>query len=202
MNLPNWLTLGRIALIPVFVVLVRIDGFWTYALALAIFVAAVITDYYDGKIARSRNSVTKFGTLFDPIADKVLIAAAFISFLDKDYLGIPSWVVIVIVGRELLVTGLRSIAASNGVVIAADTWGKLKTVSQMTCAITILALMSGKEAIGAFFDSASARFLSLYDQGMHIAAVVLIVLAMFLTVVSALSLFRGYRRLFVTPRAR
>ena len=201
MNLPNRLTLARMALIPIFVVLMRVDTFWAYVLSLAIFVAAVITDYYDGKIARRRDSVTNFGTLFDPIADKVLIAAAFISFLDKDYLSIPSWVVIVIVGRELLVTGLRSIAASNGIVIAAEGWGKLKTVSQMTCAITILALMSGWEAIAAFFDSASAQLVSLYEEGMRVAALVLIMVAMFFTVVSALSLFWGHRRLFVTRGA-
>jgi len=201
MNLPNRLTLGRIALIPIFVVLVRADTLWAYALALAVFIAAVITDYYDGKIARSRGSVTDFGTLFDPIADKVLIAAAFISFLDKDYLGIPSWIVIVIIGRELLVTGLRSVAARNGVVIAADKWGKLKTVSQMSCAIAVLTLMSGREAIAAFADAAGTRLLPWYDQGMRITALVLMMLAMVFTVVSALSMFRDYRRLFVTPGA-
>jgi CDP-diacylglycerol--glycerol-3-phosphate 3-phosphatidyltransferase len=201
MNLPNRLTLGRIALIPIFVVFIRIDTLWAYALSLAVFVAAVITDYYDGKIARSRGSVTDFGTLFDPIADKVLIAAAFISFLDKDYLGIPSWVVIIIVGRELLVTGFRSVAARNGVVIPADKWGKLKTVSQMTCAITILTLMSGREAIAAFVDAGGTRFLSWYDLGVRIAALVLIMLALVFTVVSALSIFRSYRRVFVMSGA-
>ena len=202
MNLANRLTVARMALIPVFVVLIRVDTLWSYLLSLAVFVGAVVTDYYDGKIARKSDSVTNFGKLFDPIADKILIAAAFISFLDKDYLGIPSWVVIVIVGRELLVTGLRSIAVSNGVVIAAEKWGKLKTVSQMTCAITVLVLMSGREALATFFDSVSARSLSLYDQGVRAAALVLIMVAMFFTVVSALSLFRGHRKLFATPGAK
>jgi CDP-diacylglycerol--glycerol-3-phosphate 3-phosphatidyltransferase len=201
MNLANRLTLARIALIPIFLVFISIDTLWAYALSLAVFVGAVLTDYYDGKIARRRGSVTDFGKLFDPIADKVLIAAAFISFLDKDYLAIPSWVVIIIVGRELLVTGLRSVAACNGVVIAADKWGKLKTVSQMSCAIAILTLMSGREAIAAFSDAEGARFASWYDQGTRITALVLILLAMALTVVSALSLLRAHWRLFVTPAA-
>ena len=201
MNLANRLTLTRMALIPVFVVIIRVDALWAYLLALAIFVGASITDYYDGKIARKRNSVSNFGKLFDPVADKILIAAAFISFLDKDYLGIPSWAVIVIVGRELLATGLRSVAASNGVVVAAQIWGKVKTVSQMTCAITILVMMSGHAALAEFADSVGSRSLSLYDQGMRVATLVLVMLAMFLTVVSGLSLFRGHRGLFVTPGA-
>jgi CDP-diacylglycerol--glycerol-3-phosphate 3-phosphatidyltransferase len=201
MNLANKLTLTRIALIPIFVVLIRIDALWSYCLSLAIFIGAVITDYYDGKIARKRNSVTNFGKLLDPVADKILVAAAFISFLDKDYLGIPSWVVIVIVGRELLVTGLRTIAASNGVVISAEKWGKVKAVSQMGCAITVLTLMSGREALLQFFESVNTRFLLLYDCGTHVVALVLTVVAMFFTVVSGLSLFREHRQLFATPGA-
>jgi CDP-diacylglycerol--glycerol-3-phosphate 3-phosphatidyltransferase len=201
MNLANRLTLTRMAMIPVFVAIIRVDALWAYLLALAIFVGASITDYYDGKIARERGAVSNFGKLFDPVADKILIAAAFISFLDKDYLGIPSWVVVVIVGRELLVTGLRSVAASDGVVVAAQKWGKIKTVSQMTSAITILVMMSGRAALMAFADSAGAPSLSSYDQGMRAATLVLVMLAMFFTVVSGLSLFMGQRGLFVRPGA-
>ena len=201
MNLPNRLTMARVAVIPIFIVLIRLDTFWGYCLSLAAFVGAALTDYYDGKIARRRNSVTNFGKLLDPVADKVLIAAAFISFLDKEYVGIPSWVVIVIVGRELLVTGFRSIAASSGVVIGAEKWGKLKTVSQMICAITILALISGREAISRFFESASDEFLPLYDQGMRLTTVVLVTITMLVTVVSALILFQEHRRFLVSPGA-
>ena len=201
MNLPNRLTMARVAVIPIFIVLIRLDTFWGYCLSLAAFVGAALTDYYDGKIARRRNSVTNFGKLLDPVADKVLIAAAFISFLDKEYVGIPSWVVIVIVGRELLVTGFRSIAASSGVVIGAEKWGKLKTVSQMVCAITILALISGREAISRFFESASDEFLPLYDQGMRLTTVVLVTITMLVTVVSALILFQEHRRFLVSPGA-
>ena len=201
MNLPNRLTMARVAVIPIFIVLIRLDTFWGYCLSLAAFVGAALTDYYDGKIARRRNSVTNFGKLLDPVADKVLIAAAFISFLDKEYVGIPSWVVIVIVGRELLVTGFRSIAASSGVVIGAEKWGKLKTVSQMICAITILALISGREAISRFFESASDEFLPLYDQGMRLTTIVLVTITMLVTVVSALILFQEHRRFLVSPGA-
>jgi CDP-diacylglycerol--glycerol-3-phosphate 3-phosphatidyltransferase len=191
--------MARVAVIPVFVVLMALNTFWGYCLALATFVGAALTDYYDGKIARKRNSVTNFGKLFDPVADKVLIAAAFISFLDKEYLGIPSWVVIVIVGRELLVTGFRSIAASNGAVIAAQKWGKLKAVFQMVCAITILVLIASREAVVRFFEPTSPGLLKSYDQGVRAATLVLVTCTVFFTVVSALTLFQEHRRFIMSP---
>ncbi len=199
MNLANRLTIARIAVIPLFVVLMGLNTFWGHVFALAIFVGAALTDYYDGKIARRTNSVTNFGKLFDPVADKVLIAAAFICFLDKEYLGIPSWVVIVIVGRELLVTGFRSIAASNGAVIGAQKWGKLKTVSQMVCAITILVLIAAREAMLKFFESASSGFLEMYDRSMRATTLALVTFVVFFTVLSALILFREHRRFILSP---
>ena len=195
----NRLTIARLAVIPVFIVLMGLHTFWGHCLALATFVGAALTDYYDGKIARKRNSVTNFGRLFDPVADKVLVAAAFISFLDKEYLGIPSWMVIVIVGRELLVTGFRSIAASNGAVISAQKWGKLKAVSQMVCAIAILALIAGRDAILTFSESANAGLLVSYEQSMRSTTMVLVTFTVFLTVVSALILFQEHRRFLVSP---
>jgi len=199
MNLANRLTIARLAVIPVFIVLMGLNTFGGHCLALATFVGAALTDYYDGKIARKRNSVTNFGRLFDPVADKVLVAAAFIGFLDKEYLEIPSWVVIVIVGRELLVTGFRSIAASNGAVISAQKWGKLKAVSQMVCAIAILALIAGRDAILTFSESANAGLLGSYEQSMRSATMVLVTFTVFLTVVSALILFQEHRRFLVSP---
>lgn len=199
MNLANRLTIARLAVIPVFIVFMGLNTFLGHCLALATFVGTALTDYYDGKIARKRNSVTNFGRLFDPVADKVLVAAAFISFLDKEYLGIPSWMVIVIVGRELLVTGFRSIAASNGAVISAQKWGKLKAVSQMVCAIVILALIAGRDAILTFSESASAGLLGSYEQSMRSATMVLVTFTVFLTVVSALILFQEHRRFLVSP---
>lgn len=200
MNLPNRLTMVRIAVIPVFVVLMRFDTFWAYAISLTIFVGAAITDYFDGKIARKRDTITDFGTLLDPVADKILIAAAYICFLDKELLGIPSWVVVVIIGRELLVTGLRSFAASNGVVIGANKWGKLKAVSQMVCAITALALLTGRAALSRFSGAVSAEFLASYDQVAHLTTLTLVMLAMVFTVGSALRMFQVNRQLFATSR--
>ena len=207
MNLANRLTMARIAVIPLFVVLMGLNTFWGHLFALAVFVGAALTDYYDGKIARKRNSVTNFGKLFDPVADKVLIAAAFICFLDKEYLGIPSWVVIVIVGRELLVTGFRSIAASNGAVIGAgaaqgamdaSNMLKLKAVSQMVCAITVLVLMAGRGAMLKFFESASSGFLDVYDRSMRATTLVLVTFVLFFTVFSALILFQKHRRFILS----
>ena len=139
MNLPNKLTLLRILLIPFFVIalLVPTGITWQNWIALAIFVIASLTDLADGKIARKYNLVTDFGKFMDPLADKLLVCAALICLIS---LGrIPEWVVIVIISREFIISGLRLIAAGKGVVIAASKWGKVKTVFQMSMIILMLA---------------------------------------------------------------
>lgn len=138
-NLPNALTLLRIFLVPflVVVLLTRFDG-REYA-GLAIFLVAAITDFFDGYIARKRNQMTRLGALLDPIADKLLMSAAFISLVEMDPSHVPAWMVVIIIGREFAVTGLRSIAAQQGVTIAASPLGKVKMVSQVV-AISLLIL--------------------------------------------------------------
>jgi CDP-diacylglycerol--glycerol-3-phosphate 3-phosphatidyltransferase len=128
-NLPNSLTFLRILMVPLLVVvlLTRFSGseFW----GLGIFLLAALTDIADGMIARRTKAVTVTGTLLDPIADKLLMSAAFISLVE---LGLaPAWMVVVIIGREFAVSGLRQVAHQQGVIIAANWWGKLKTLSQM-----------------------------------------------------------------------
>lgn len=154
MNLPNKLTLTRIALIPFFLGALHIQLFTLnltacavfYWLALVIFIVAAITDYLDGSIARRLNIITNFGKLFDPLADKLLTMAAFVSFVE--ILGpngrpiFPAWAIIIILGREYLVTGLRSVAISNGAIIHADKWGKQKTIWQLVGIITVLASLA------------------------------------------------------------
>lgn len=103
-----------------------------------LFIAAALTDYYDGKIARERNLITNFGKLFDPVADKVLMAAALIMLMTLPDLRIPGWTIVAIFAREFLVTGARTLAAAEGMVIAADRWGKAKTVMQMIYVLTFL----------------------------------------------------------------
>lgn len=139
MNLPNKLTMMRVLLIPVFVIalLVPTGLIWQKWIALAIFVIASLTDLADGKIARKYNLVTNFGKFMDPLADKLLVCAALVCLVSLE--RIPAWVVIIIISREFIVSGLRLIAVDQGVVIAASMWGKVKTVFQMTMIILLLA---------------------------------------------------------------
>ncbi len=138
MNLPNKLTMLRIILIPVFVVLFVLEFPNHMIWALAVFAIAAITDQLDGHLARKNNQVTSFGKLADPLADKLLTISALICFVEKGLWYIPGWAVIVIIGRELIVTGIRMIALTDNTVIAASIWGKAKTVSQL---VTIIAIM-------------------------------------------------------------
>jgi CDP-diacylglycerol--glycerol-3-phosphate 3-phosphatidyltransferase len=134
MNIPNLLTVMRMALVPVFIVCYY-EGASTLT-ALVVFVAASLTDAVDGYIARKYGLITNFGKLMDPLADKILTVAAFICFIDMDI--VQMWMVVVIIAREFLITGLRGVAASEGVVIAAGFSGKLKTVLQMGTIILFL----------------------------------------------------------------
>jgi CDP-diacylglycerol--glycerol-3-phosphate 3-phosphatidyltransferase/cardiolipin synthase len=126
MNLPNKLTVLRILLVPVFIIL-YLTGH--YYIATAVFIGASVTDTLDGKIARARGLVTNFGKIMDPLADKILVYSAFVLLVADG--SIPGWMLIVILAREFLVAGLRTVAAADGLVIAADMSGKIKTVLQM-----------------------------------------------------------------------
>ena len=134
MNLPNKLTMGRIFAIPVFIVVFLMD--YRYAAAV-IFILAALTDMLDGHIARKHNLVTNFGKLMDPLADKLLVMSALICLAQIG--DVPGWMVIVILGREFIITGMRQVAAAQGIVIAAGTTGKIKTITQMI-AIPLLIL--------------------------------------------------------------
>ena len=114
-------------------------------ICLAIFVAASVTDWFDGHRARKYNLITNFGKFMDPLADKLLVCSAMICMIELDRL--PAWVVIIIIGREFIISGFRLIAAENGVVIAANYWGKFKTVSQMIMIILLIVDFGGFFAI-------------------------------------------------------
>ena len=135
MNLANRLTLLRVAMIPVFLVVLYIGFPHSNIVALVIFILAALTDFADGQIARRRNIVTDFGKFLDPIADKVLTFAAMLWFVESGVL--PGWVVLIVIMREFAVTALRLVASSNGTVIAAAYLGKIKTV----CTIVVLCFM-------------------------------------------------------------
>lgn len=138
MNLPNKLTVLRMVLVPFFVVFLLLSGSneslkW---IALALFVVASLTDFADGYIARKYNLITNFGKFMDPLADKILTISGMICLIE---LGrIPSWIVVIIVAREFIISGFRLIAAENGVVIAANYWGKFKTTFQMIMIILMI----------------------------------------------------------------
>ncbi len=139
MNLPNKLTIFRVILIPFFVffLLSKPDDFTFRMIALSIFIIASLTDMLDGKIARKYNLITNFGKFADPLADKLLVCSAMICLIETGQ--IPSWVVIIIIAREFIISGFRLIASDRGVVIAANYFGKFKTVFQMLMVIVMVA---------------------------------------------------------------
>jgi CDP-diacylglycerol--glycerol-3-phosphate 3-phosphatidyltransferase len=137
-NLPTKFTVFRILITPLFVVSLMLGSpGWDLA-ALVLFLAGMLSDYIDGRLARSYNQVTGLGQLLDPLADKILISAAFISFVGRGEIALPAWMVIVIVSREFAITGLRLVAAGRGVVLPAGLWGKHKTFSQVVAAGAVL----------------------------------------------------------------
>ena len=143
MNLANKLTISRIVLAGIFILFLFIKGPGAKFMAMTIFLTACITDYYDGYIARKANSITSFGKLMDPIADKILVLGAFLAFVQMNV--IPAWMVIIIITREFVITGIRILALSQKKVLAAESGGKHKTVSQMVAVIAILIFLIIKE---------------------------------------------------------
>lgn len=193
MNLPNKLTLARILLIPFFLGALHIQLFTLnpvvcaifYWVALALFIIAAITDYLDGQIARKHNIVTNFGKLFDPLADKLLTMAAFVSFVEiagpNDRPIFPAWAIIIILAREYLVTGLRSVAVTNGTVIHADKWGKQKTIWQLLGIITVIASLALSATLKVTHVEAHA-----FNRALPIIFQVILVVVVALTAISGL----------------
>jgi CDP-diacylglycerol--glycerol-3-phosphate 3-phosphatidyltransferase len=154
-NLPNWISLGRIIVVPLLVVVLltpvaeRWFGISGYALAIAIFLLASISDIIDGQLARSRKQESTLGKFLDPVADKLLISAALIVLVEKHLA--PSWAVVIILGREFIITALRSVAASEGIVIAAQGLGKLKMWAQCVAVVALLvAAANGSPPVSNF----------------------------------------------------
>ncbi|MBR4944698.1 MAG: CDP-diacylglycerol--glycerol-3-phosphate 3-phosphatidyltransferase [Peptococcaceae bacterium] len=129
MNLPNKLTIARMCMVPLFMAALMVNTDASRVAATVIFALASLTDMLDGQIARKYNMITNFGKLMDPLADKVLTAAAMICLVELGDLA--AWIAVLIIFREYLITGLRSVAASENIVVAANIWGKVKTVCQM-----------------------------------------------------------------------
>lgn len=140
MNTANKLTILRVVLVPVFLAFMLIDGFAFQMAALAVFIIASLTDMLDGQIARKCNQITTFGKFADPLADKMLITAAFLGFMEQGAINV--WAVMIMLVREFMVSGVRLAAVSEGEVIAASFWGKLKTVSQMVAVIVAFLVLN------------------------------------------------------------
>lgn len=172
MNLANKLTMLRIFLVPLFLIFIAVKDipYGTF-IATFIFIVAALTDQLDGYIARSRNQITTFGKFMDPLADKLLVTAALISLVELQL--IPAWATVIIISREFAVSGLRTIAASEGKVIAASMWGKAKTVTQIIAIIALLikinissskyliSLIENNKIVGVFINYGSKFFLFL-----------------------------------------
>ena len=164
MNLPNYLTFARIVIVPLLVVVLLTPvadqwfGVSGYVLAIFIFLIASFTDILDGHIARRRNQVSTLGKFLDPIADKLLVSAALIVLVEKHLA--PSWAVVIILGREFIVTGLRSVAAAEGIVIQAQSIGKLKMWAQCVAIVALLiAAANGNPPVSNFgLDYPAFRF--------------------------------------------
>jgi CDP-diacylglycerol--glycerol-3-phosphate 3-phosphatidyltransferase len=140
MNVPNKLTISRFVLTVFFLGVIFSQPPFHESVALLLFAAAGLTDYFDGKIARRDHLITNFGILMDPLADKILVCSAFIAFVGRGWM--PAWMAVIVVARELAITGLRLLAASKNLVLAAEGFGKHKTISQIVAIISILVLHS------------------------------------------------------------
>lgn len=192
MNLANKLTLLRIILVPVFLIFFLVQGIdYGTIIATIIFIVASVTDQLDGHIARSRNQITTFGKFMDPLADKLLVTAVFVCLVQIGM--IPGWAVIIILSREFAVSGLRSIAASNGLVIAASWWGKIKTVTQML-AILLFLLTVNIMSLG------NANLIVNALPGFIIASNVVFYICVIITIISGIDYFVKNRKVITTDK--
>ncbi|NOH14984.1 CDP-diacylglycerol--glycerol-3-phosphate 3-phosphatidyltransferase [Clostridium cochlearium] len=176
MNLANKLTIIRIFLVPIFLIFIAVKDIpYGKTIATAIFIIAALTDKLDGYIARSRNQITRFGKFMDPLADKLLVTAALISLVELQV--ISTWVAMVIIAREFAVTGLRAVAAAEGIVIAASPLGKAKTVTQIVAIVV------------ALIDLNNINILSIPSNYISTLTTVTMAAAVIITIISGIDYF-------------
>lgn len=192
MKLPDVLTLSRLGLAAILIGLLTMHPPWGFTAALVIFLIAGFTDILDGVLARHVYGESDFGKLMDPLTDKVVVCAAFIALVELHV--VMAWIVVLIITREFLVTGLRLLAATRGQVIAAGYWGKHKTISQMVTVIVLLAGLSFKHDWAAHWPAQSIRW---FDVSFHYVAFGLSWLVAVITVLSGLVYFFQHRHLLV-----
>lgn len=182
MNTPNKLTMFRMLLTPVFLAALVIDFDYHFFIALAVFITASVTDMLDGKIARKKGLITDFGKFLDPIADKVLTTSAFLGFI---YLGAQSggghfgygiiWIVFIVIVREFIVASIRMLAAGRGKVVAADIFGKAKTVVQMIAVITVLVFEGVFEVWGGIPASVENAMIIAYNAELWFSSLLTVI---------------------------
>ena len=183
MNLANKITFSRILMIPIFLICISIKYIpYGTTIATIIFIVAALTDTLDGYIARSRKQVTNLGKFLDPLADKLLVSTALIALVESKM--IPGWITIIIISRELAVTGLRAIAASEGRVIAASNWGKAKTITQIIA--IVFALINLDHGFAKLVSLNNLNMLNKYISFMTNAT---IALALIITIISGVDYF-------------
>ncbi len=189
MNLPNKLTMLRMALAVVFLLFMHLPGVAAKVITLVIFTVAALTDWLDGRIAKSQNMVTDFGKFMDPLADKVLVFSAFLSFLWMQLIAV--WMVMAIIAREMIITGLRIFALSRGEVLAASKGGKHKTVSQMVAIFIILFSLIYREAAKNYLLTHPQ-----IDRAIEASIYLAMLSTVILTLISGASYFWNNRHLF------
>ncbi|MDI6782526.1 MAG: CDP-diacylglycerol--glycerol-3-phosphate 3-phosphatidyltransferase [bacterium] len=201
MNLANKLTFSRIIAIPFIMVALLLENVTnefnihnqllliiSKYFALFIFIAATLTDLYDGRIARQRKMVTPFGSFFDPIADKLLISTVFICFVELRLM--PAWMVVIIIAREFIITGLRVLGAKKNEVIPAGPLGKYKTLSQMVTTIVVLAYLVVRDTL-----KMNAVWSEKLDAWIYLGIYMLMLWTVFATVISGISYIKHHRHL-------
>lgn len=198
MTLPNVLTLSRFVMAAILMALLFAGFAFSKTLALVVFVVAALTDWLDGKLARTVYGVTPFGALLDPLADKVLVCAALVSFVELRLPGaahpiVPAWIAVLILSREFLVTGLRVLAGQQGRDIPAGAWGKHKTIWQL---VTIITVLSGLALQQDVLPRLAPQTVESFDRFFAWAAYAMALAVAAITVVSGAIYFREHRDLF------
>ena len=176
MNIANRLTVLRIILTFVFMFFLFCHGLWAKALSFLIFIFAALSDFFDGRLAHKKNMVTDFGKLMDPIADKILVLAAFAAFVQMQL--IDAWMFVIVIAREILITSLRLFALNKGKVLSASRVGKHKTLSQMAVIFTILSFIVMKETMLTFFTWNPA-WEDLFRQGIYLLMLITVGLTIY-----------------------
>ncbi len=189
MNIPNRLTVVRIALVPVFVVLMALSDMadWIKYAALAVYVIASLTDYLDGYLARKKKIVTNFGKLMDPLADKILVAAGFIMIVGAG--TIPAWMAVVVIGRDFILNTIRMFGKENGETISAGVYGKIKTASQM---IGVSLAIIDTHSIFAFLEL--KKTMGVVPMLINVSMSIFITVALIFTIWSMIDYFMKYKK--------